>query len=149
MVNGNKPATKDKDLKLLIINCIITNKNRDDSISYLKEHNYTLSKPQFDRIKRNIKETRDKRVSEIANTGFIDAHLEALDTFAEIKKEMWKCYYNEQHPYKRVEILTQIANLQPYINEYYSTTKDIMETKGQEEYSKALDSTNDKDSTRA
>ena len=138
-MNGNKPATKDKDLKLLIINCIITNKNRDDSISYLKEHGYTLSKPQFDRIKRNIKETRHKRVSEIANTGFIDAHLEALDTFAEIKKEMWKQYYNEQHPYKKVEILTQIANLQPYINEYYSTTKDIMEIKGTEEYKQALD----------
>ena len=138
-MNGNKPATKDKDLKLLIINCIVSNKNRDDSISYLKDHGYTLSKPQFDRIKRNLKESRHKRTSEIANTGFIDAHLEAIDTFTEIKKEMWKQYYAETHPYKKVEILTQIANLQPYINEYYSTTRDIIETKDTEQYKETID----------
>ncbi len=139
MVNGNTPYSKDKDLKLLIINCIVTNKNRHDSLSYLKDNGYDLSRAQYDRIKKYIKDSRHKRTSEIANTGFIDAHLEAIDTFTEIKKEMWKQYYAEQHPYKKVEILTQIANLQPYINEYYSTTRDIIETKDTEQYKQSIE----------
>ena len=138
-MQGKTPYSKDKDLKLLIINCIVTNKNRQDSLNYLKDNGYDLSRAQYDRIKKTIKDSRHKRTSEIANTGFIDAHLEAIDTFTEIKKEMWKQYYAETHPYKKVEILTQIANLQPYINEYYDTTKDIIEHKETKTYKDSIE----------
>lgn len=126
--------TRDKNLRLLIINCIATRKTEQESLTYLKNSGYDIKARQFNRIKSRIKADRHKRIGEIANTGFIDAHLEAIDTFIKIKAEMWKQYDSEQHPYKKVEILTQIANLQPYINEYYSATKDIMESKGKEQY---------------
>src|ERR1044071_933419 len=129
-----RPFTKDKDLRLLVINTIATRMSRPEAINYLKSKDYNISVRQYDRLKQNILESRHKRISDIANTGFIDAHLEAIDTFIQIKREMWKQYEQEQHPYKKVEILTQIANLQPYINEYYSATKDVMESKGQEQY---------------
>lgn len=147
MVNGKTPYTKDKELKLLVINCIVTHKSNTDSLKYLHEHDYPLSRAQFERIKSDIKQSRHKRTSEIANTGFIDAHLEAIDTFTEIKKEMWLNYYAEQNPYKKVEILTQIANLQPYINEYYSTTREIIEDKDTQAYKDSIaeDKTRDKE----
>jgi len=133
------PKSRDKDLRLLIINCIATRMSRAESQTYLENKGYKMSLKQFDRIKKNIIDSRHSRINEIANTGFIDAHLEAIDTFLNIKREMWINYNNEQHPYKKVEILTQIANLQPYINEYYASTQDIMVSKT----TKALESAND------
>ena len=100
--------------------------SRAEAITYLEEKGYKMSLKQYDRIKHKIIESRHTRINEIANSGFIDAHLEAIDTFLEIKRQMWINYQAEQHPYKKVEILTQIANLQPYINEYYASTKDVM-----------------------
>jgi hypothetical protein len=131
------PKSRDKDLRLLIINTIATRMSRPEAKQYLEDKGYTMSLKQYDRIKKNIIDNRHSRINEIANTGFIDAHLEAIDTFLNIKREMWINYHNETHPYKKVEILTQIANLQPYINEYYSSTQDIMVSKVKKE----LDST--------
>ena len=120
------PKSRDKDLRLYIVNTIATRMSRLEAQNYLEGKGYKMSLKQYDRIKKSILGDRHKRINEIANTGFIDAHLEAIDTFLEIKKQMWINYHNEQHPYKKVEILTQIANLQPYINEYYASTKDVM-----------------------
>lgn len=41
---------------------------------------------------------------------------------------MWKKYREFKDPYKGVKILTQIANLLPYISEYYYSTRKIIET---------------------
>ena len=100
--------------------------SRAEAIVYLEDKGYKMSLKQYDRIKHKIIESRHTRINEIANSGFVDAHLEAIDTFLEIKRQMWINYNAETHPYKKVEILTQIANLQPYINEYYASTKDVM-----------------------
>ena len=120
------PKSRDKDLRLLVIYTIATRMSRAEAKQYLDSKGYVMSLKQYDRIKKGIIESRHTRINEIANTGFIDAHLEAIDTFLNIKKEMWINYHAETHPYKKVEILTQIANLQPYINEYYASTKDVM-----------------------
>ena len=126
-MNGKTPATKDRDLRLLVVNTMATRMSRPEALTYLKSQGYDIGSRQYDRLKKIIRESRHTRISEIANTGFVDAHLEAIDTFVEIKREMWKQYRLEEHPYKKVEILTQIANLQPYINEYYASTKEVME----------------------
>ena len=127
------PKSRDKDLRLLVINTIATRMSRPEAKQYLDSKGYIMSLKQYDRIKKSIIGDRHKRINEIANTGFIDAHLEAIDTFIEIKRQMWIQYHAEQHPYKKTEILTQIANLQPYINEYYSATKDVMISKTKEQ----------------
>jgi len=124
--------TKDKDLRLFIINTLATRMTRAEALTYLKDKGYNISIAQYDRIKTNIRDSRHSRLNEIALNGFIDAHLEAIDTFIEIKRQMWINYHNEQNPYKKVEILTQIANLQPYINEYYASSQELMADKSKE-----------------
>jgi hypothetical protein len=42
---------------------------------------------------------------------------------------MWINYDKETRPYAKVEILTQIANLEPYLSEYYALTKKVIEDK--------------------
>ena len=68
---------------------------------------------------------------EMANTGFIDYHLDAIDTLEWAKKEMVGNYYKvlKTDPYKASEILTQIVNLLPYFAEYIAESKLVMERK--------------------
>ena len=68
-------------------------------------------------------------MNEIADVGYIDYHLDAIDTLEWAKKEMISNYHNGKDPYKKSEILTQIINLLPYFVEYINETKEVMKYK--------------------
>ena len=117
------------ELKLLIINTLAMKFSEKESIEYLKGKGYDISVRYLRQLKKGIRDNRQDWLDSIAKSGFIDAHLEAIDNLNHIKKEMWLQYLVEKSPYKKVEILTQIANLEPYISEYYAQTKKVMENK--------------------
>jgi hypothetical protein len=120
---------KDLDLRQHIISCIGIGFHEKESLVFLKGKGYDISGITYNRIKKSIKDSRFKRMNDISNTGFIDAHLQTLDNLLLIRKEMWLNYQQEKNPYKKVEILTQIANLEPYIRECYNSTPQVMENK--------------------
>jgi hypothetical protein len=39
---------------------------------------------------------------------------------------MWGEYNKEESPFRRASILEKIANIQPYLSNYYDTTKEVM-----------------------
>jgi hypothetical protein len=119
----------DQAARTLIIHCMVQRLTVKESLDYLRKHDIDISKAWFLEQKRRIKESRFSRMREIADTGFIDYHLDAIDTMEWAKKEMIANYDNEQDPYKRVEILTQIINMLPYFAEYISESKKVMELK--------------------
>ena len=48
---------------------------------------------------------------------------------------MWQEYGKERSPYRRVLILKEIKEIQPYLSSYYQTTKMVLESKyGLDEY---------------
>lgn len=127
---------RNKELRLLVINCIAMRSSEKEALSYLKEHGHGITARTYERIKKKIIDSRFKRMNEISDIGFIDSHLQSLDVLLLCSKEMWANYQIEKNPYKRVEILTQIANLQPFISEYYQTSKQVMESKTIESWQK-------------
>lgn len=118
-----------KELRLLVINCIAMRFTEKESLAYLRGNGYDVTSRTYQRIKKKIVESRFKRMNEISDTGFIDSHLHGLDTLLHCQKEMWTNYYQEKNPYKKVEILTQIANLQPFISEYTCQSRQVMQSK--------------------
>ena len=40
---------------------------------------------------------------------------------------MWKNYDAEKSPFRKVEILSYIVNLQPYLSNYYGATRFVLE----------------------
>ncbi|MGA9743969.1 MAG: hypothetical protein WBQ16_05080 [Nitrososphaeraceae archaeon] len=42
---------------------------------------------------------------------------------------MWQEYGKERSPYRRVLILKEIKEIQPYLSSYYQTTKMVLESK--------------------
>lgn len=95
-----------------------------ESLEYFKEQGYQISCRQFYRIKKNIKESRFERLSEIAK-GFIDHHLQRMDTLELVNSEMWRKY--RAGDYKALDALSKIAEAQPLISNYYDATKLVVE----------------------
>jgi len=62
----------------------------------------------------------------MAKVGFVDQHLDKIDKLEVIEKEMWKKYRECKDPYKCVDIVTQIANLQPFISAYCDSTRYVI-----------------------
>ena len=44
-----------------------------------------------------------------------------------IENQMWTNYWHEKEPYKKVKILSEIANIQPIVSAYYEATKGLLE----------------------
>ena len=95
-----------------------------ESLDYFKEQGYEISSRQFYRIKKNIKESRFERLSEIAK-GFVDHHLERIDTLELVNHEMWRKY--RAGDYKAMDALSKIAETQPLISNYFEASKFVME----------------------
>jgi hypothetical protein len=54
-------------------------------------------------------------------------HLERIKQLELIIKEMWLNYNNEENPSKKVIILQTIAQVRPYLSQYYEASKEVME----------------------
>ena len=128
MTRASKARYKNNlELRQLIIYCIAMKLNESESLEYLKTKGYNCTSRTYRSQKALIRGKRQERLNQIASFEFIDSHLDAIDNLYHVKQEMWLNYEAEQHPYKRTEILTQIANLEPYISEYMALTKKIIE----------------------
>ena len=66
---------------------------------------------------------------QIAAYEFHEQHLNRIDTCELIAKLMWQEYGKEKSPYRRVLILKEIKEIQPYLSSYYQTTKMVLESK--------------------
>jgi hypothetical protein len=131
---------KNETVKSIIMRCMVMRLDEEESLAYLKEHEYDLSRAQFYRIKKNIRDTRFERLSEIAK-GFIDHHLERMDTLDLVNREMWQKY--RKGDYKALDALSKIAETQPLISNYYDATKMVIEDqeakiKGEREWKKHM-----------
>jgi hypothetical protein len=124
-----KSKFNNPDIRLLIINTISMKYSETEALRYLTDKGYSLTNITYRRIKHHILDDRTNRLNAIANNGYIDAHLDTIDNLNHIKREMWIQYDLETRPYAKVEILTQIANLEPYLSEYYALTKKVIEDK--------------------
>jgi hypothetical protein len=93
-----------------------------ESLSYLREKGIQISPAKFYRIKKDIEDTKFERLSRIASREFVSQHLERIDQLETIIKEMWRNYDQEKDPYKAVQILLTLVQIQPYLSQYYEAT---------------------------
>ena len=108
----------------MIVDCEYHHMTERESLDYFNEQGYDISCRQFYRIKKNIRESRFERLSEIAK-GFVDHHLERMDTLDLVNYEMWRKY--RQGDYKGLDALSKIAETQTILSQYYDASKMVME----------------------
>jgi hypothetical protein len=96
-----------------------------ESLEYLHNKGFQISRQHYHRIKKNIKESRFDRLTLIAKTQFVDQHLERIDQLELVNQEMWTRY--REKDYKAMDALLKIAELQTFISPYYEASKWVME----------------------
>ncbi|MDR4512333.1 MAG: hypothetical protein MRJ93_11595 [Nitrososphaeraceae archaeon] len=117
---------RDPDLRQQVIYCIIMRFSEKEAMDFITKKGYTISSRTYRYIKKDVIQSRYKRVEEIFDTGLIDQHLQCLDTIQLAQKEMWKKYEECKDAYKSVEILTQIVNTLPFTSQYYDGMRKVL-----------------------
>ena len=85
-----------EDCKLYVIHCIVQRLGPLESLAYLRTKGIVIQQSTYYKYRKIIKESRYKRMNEIADVGYIDYHLDAIDTLEWAKKELIANYHNEK-----------------------------------------------------
>lgn len=85
-----------------------------------------MSERTYFRAKKKIESLKWQRLYRIAEL-FTDQHLHRIDRLELVESLMWRNYHEEKSPFKKVEILSSIVNMQPYLSNYYGATRFVLE----------------------
>jgi len=122
-----RKVTKTVGIEPYIIDCMCLNLHDQQSLEYLKDRGYSISRMELYRLKKEVKESTHKRLNLIGSEEFLSQHLERIDMLKTIQKEMWANYHLEKNPSKKASILMQIAELQTYLSSYYDSTRYVLQ----------------------
>ena len=125
----SRKGTKSKTtgIQPYIIDCMCLNISEKESLEYLKDKGYPISRTELYRLKQEVKDSTQDRLNLIASKEFLNQHIERIDTLRTILKEMWANYHNCKDPFKKVQILEKIEENQLYLSSYYDSTRYVME----------------------
>ena len=124
-----KSKCKLSEYKRAVLTTMIMRLSRQEALAYLRGEGYLISDSTLGRIKSELKRNSLSRMHQVATYEFHEQHLSRIDTCELIAKLMWQEFIRERSPYRRVLILKEIKDLQPYLSSYYQTTKMVLESK--------------------
>ena len=101
----------------------------EQALQYMKDNGFSISRATYFRHKKKLEEKKLERLYHMANLGFEYQHLDRIDGLELIEKKMWEEYNKEKDPWKRVQILKDIAQVQPYLASLYDSTKFVIDNK--------------------
>lgn len=122
-----KKETKTVGIFPFVIECMCLHISEKESLSYLKDRGFTISRAEFYRLKKEVQESTQERLNLIASKEFLTQHMERIDTLRVILKEMWINYHIENNPSKKVQILEEIEENQVYLSSYYDSMRFVLQ----------------------
>jgi hypothetical protein len=122
-----KKETKTAGIFPFVIECMCLHISEKESLSYLKDRGFTISRAEFYRLKKEVQESTQERLNLIASKEFLTQHMERIDTLRVILKEMWLNYHIENNPSKKVQILEEIEENQIYLSSYYDSMRFVLQ----------------------
>ncbi|MGA9744581.1 MAG: hypothetical protein WBQ16_08180 [Nitrososphaeraceae archaeon] len=134
------------EYKRAVLTTMTMRLSRQEALAYLRGEGYPISNSTLGRIKSELKRNALGRMHQIAAYEFHEQHLNRIDTCELIAKLIWQEYLRERSPYRRVLILKEIKEIQPYLSSYYQTTKMVLESKYGLDENNPSPSSNDKSS---
>ncbi len=110
-----------------IIYCVCLRLTEKEALKTLRDRGHKISAATYYRLKKEIQESTRDRLNTIANTEYLQQHIDRLNNLNTIHNELWKQYKRENNPTKKANILMQIAEMQIYLSSYYDSTRYVME----------------------
>ena len=115
------------DTQKAVVDTITMRLDFTTALDYVKHCGFPMKVRTYYRHKKKIQDMKLERLHFIAKVAYEEQHLERVDRMELIEHQMWINYWKEQDRYKKVRILVEIVNVQPYISTYYEATKDLVE----------------------
>ena len=115
------------DTEKAVVETIRMRLSTEHALQYMKDNGFSISRATYFRHKKKLEEKILQRLYNMATIGFEDQHLQRIDGLELIEKKMWEEYNKEKEPFKRVQILKDIAQVQPYLSSYYEATKYVID----------------------
>ena len=122
-----KKETKTAGIFPFVIEYMCLHISEKESLSYLKDRGFTISRAEFYRLKKEVQESTQERLNLIASKEFLTQRMERIDTLRVILKEMWINYHIENNPSKKVQILEEIEENQIYLSSYYDSMRFVLQ----------------------
>ena len=117
------------DTEKAVVETIRMRLSTEQALQYMKDNGFSVSRATYFRHKKKLEEKKLERLYHMANLGFEYQHLDRIDGLELIEKKMWEEYNKEKDPWKRVQILKYIAEVQPYLASLYDSTKFVIDNK--------------------
>jgi hypothetical protein len=95
----------------------------------MKDNKFSVSRATYFRYKKKLEEKKLERLYHMANLGFEYQYLDRIDGLELIEKKMWEEYNKEKIPWKRVQILKNLVEIQPYLSSIYEASKFVIDDK--------------------
>jgi hypothetical protein len=114
------------DIEQAVVQTLTMRLNEKQTLFFLKQNGIDISRRTYFRCKKKVEGMKWQRLEHIAEL-FIEQHLERIDKLELVESLMWKNYDEEQSPYKRVQILYSIVQMQPFLSNYYGATRFVLE----------------------
>jgi hypothetical protein len=127
------------DTEKSVVETIRMRLSTEQSLQYMKD--------TYFRHKKKLEEKKLERLNYMANLGFEYQCLDRIDGLELIEKKMWEEYNKEKDPWKRVQILKELAQIQPYLSSIYEATKFVIDKRPIDTKEKGIIELNNKTTT--
>lgn len=129
----SRKKTKTEGIEPYVIECMCRHISERESLQYLEDKGYSISRSEFYTIKKEIEDNTVQRLNLIASKEFMSQHIQRLDMLKTIQTELWSNYHKEQNPSKKCNILMQLAEIQVYLSSYHDSTRYVIEQAAKKE----------------
>ena len=116
------------DTQKAVLETVTMRLDLTNSLDYVRSVGFPMKRRTYYRHKKKIEDMKLERMQFIAKVAYEEQHLERVDRMELIESQMWINYWKEHDRYKKVKILAEIVDIQPYISSYYEATKDLIQT---------------------
>ena len=117
------------DTEKAVVDTIRMRLSTEQALQYMKDNGFPVSRATYFRHKKKLEEKKLERLYHMANLGFEYQYLDRIDGLELIEKKMWEEYNKEKTPWKRVQILKDIAEIQPFLSSIYEASKFVIDDK--------------------
>ena len=118
--------SRDPDVRSIIAQSMCLRLTEKEIMTLLSKQGITFTRKTLYNIKQNIKKNVVERVNTVYDYEMLEEHFIAIDMIKLAQKKFWEYVEQEQDPYKKAEIVTQIINTLPFLTEYYKSIKHVM-----------------------
>ena len=114
------------DTEQAVVQTMTMRLNEKQALFFLEQNGIDISRRTYFRHKKKVESLKWQRLMHIAEF-FTDQHLQRIDKLELVEHLTRSEHEKEKSPYKRVNILSSIVNMQPYLPNHYGATRSALE----------------------